>query len=259
MIVGIMMTQKNKQTIKNNPVEALAQDANFFRQLAEQLPCYVCVFDERGLLTYINPAMVKGIGAPDAAFLIGKFNLHDWHGEDFDSYKLPKKLQKALSGEIDFAINIPAPIHEGRYGYQTSVSRQFASVCAFPIKREDGCIHEVGILFFPHTIEYADPKVMRCRVWIDRNWMEPFDMDKLAEECSVSKNHLSKLFKHVLGLTPFQYYRRVRMENVREKLKDTRLSIRQAFEACGMKYNGSIAHEFKRMFSKSPGEFRKSL
>lgn len=84
-------------------------------------------------------------------------------------------------------------------------------------------------------------------------------MDKLAEECSVSKNHLSKLFKHVLGLTPFQYYRRVRMENVREKLKDTRLSIRQAFEACGMKYNGSIAHEFKRMFSKSPGEFRKSL
>lgn len=253
------MTQKNEQTTKTNAVLDLAQDSELFLQFVEQLPCYACIFDENGVLRYINPAMVKGIGAPGPEQLIGVFNLNHWHGDDFASYKLPKKLHKALNGEVEFAINIPAPVHDSHNNYQDPVSRQFGSVCTFPIKIKDGSIHEVGVLFFPHTIERADPKVMHCRVYIDRHWMEPFDMDKLAEECSVSKNHLCKLFKRAIGCTPFQYYRRVRLEKVRNKLKDTSLSISQAFEACGMKYNGSIAHEFKVMFGQCPKEYRKSL
>lgn len=108
-------------------------------------------------------------------------------------------------------------------------------------------------------MERADPDVMKCRVWIDRHWQEPLDLEGVAKSLSMSKYALSNAFKRAMGLTPFQYYRRVRMENVRRKLADIRLSISQAFEACGMNYNGSMAGEFKKMFGKSPRQYRKSL
>ena len=253
------MVQINNKTRPSKEINTTPLDADFFRRLAEQLPCYICIFNREGRLLYINPAMLKGIGAPDAAFMIGHFNAFDWHGDDFEAYKLPKKLEKALAGEVEFAITIPAPVHEELSSYQATVSRQFASVCTFPIARDDGKIEEAGVLFFPHTMERADPYVMKCRVWIDRHWKEPLDLEALAKSLSVSKYALSNAFKRAMGLTPFQYYRRVRMENVRKKLEDSRFSISQAFEACGMKYNGSMASEFKKMFGQSPKQYRKSL
>ncbi len=253
------MTQNSIKTYSNNPVDVTIFSSDFFRCIADQLPCYICVFDRNGFLRYINPAMAKGIGAPDATLLIGKFNVHDWHGEDLAVYKLPQKLKEVLNGEVIFAPNVPAPVYADNYRHQAIVARQFASVCAFPIKTEDGSIERVGFLFFPHTVERSDPRVMRCCVWIDRNWMIPFDSDKLVEECSVSKSHLTKLFKQEFGISPFQYYRRVRMEHVRSRLCDTNLSVYQAFEVCGMKYNGSMASEFKKMFGMSPKAYRKYL
>lgn len=111
------MTQKNKQTLTINSPSAKPLEPEFFFQLAEQLPCYICIFDKKGVLRYINPAMIKGIGAPDAAFVVGHFNAYDWHGDDFEAYKLPQKLERALAGEVEFAINIPAPIHEELSNY----------------------------------------------------------------------------------------------------------------------------------------------
>lgn len=232
---------------------------DFSRRIAEQLPCYICIFDCEGFLRYINPAMLRGIGAPMGISLIGKFNLYDWHGEDFAFYRLPQKFKQVLGGEVLFAPNIPVPVYESSFKSRDIVTRQIASVCAFPLRSDNGKIAEVGFLFFPHTVVRADTRVMHCRDWIDSNWMMPFDFAKLVEECFVSKSCLTKLFKQELGISPFQYYRRVRMENVRYKLGDANLSIRQVFEACGMKYNGSMANEFKKMFGMSPKAYRKQL
>lgn len=215
------------------------------------------LYQSHAELRFINPAMATGLGVPNPNLLIGKFNLHDWHGDDFGAYELPKKLQDVLSGEVLQAANIPVPVQEGDYGFQVTRSRKLASVIAFPIRNEDDSIVGGAFLFLPHSVEQADPTVMRCRVWIDTNWHVPYDRDRLAKLCSMSPNHFTKTFKKEFGITPYQYYCRVRMERVRILLQETNLTILQAFQECGMKYNGSRANEFKKIYGLNPHEYRK--
>jgi transcriptional regulator GlxA family with amidase domain len=46
---------------------------------------------------------------------------------------------------------------------------------------------------------------------------------------------------------------------VKEKLIDTNLSIFQAFNECGMEYNGHYAKVFKELTGYSPSEYRKKM
>lgn len=234
-------------------------DIEIFQRLADQLPCLICVFDCKGTLRYINPAMLKWTGIPQKKTVVDEYNLHDWHAPDFEAFRISKRLQEVLDGNVDYAASVLIPVYEEEGDREKVNNYQYASVCAFPLQRKDGSIHEVGFLFFPHSSERVEEPVMYCRMYIDRFWREPFDMEYLAVECSMSKNHLSKLFKRAFGMTPFQYYRWVKLENVRVNLGEPGQTIAEAFEACGLQYSGFMAKEFKKLFGLSPREYRKTL
>ena len=234
-------------------------DIETFMRLADELPCLICVFDRQGTLRYINPAMLRWTGIPQKETVIGEYNLHDWHAPDFEAFRISKRLEEVLDGKVDYAASVLIPVY-GEEGQTAKVENyQYASVCAFPLQREDGSIQEAGFLFFPHSSERVEEPVMHCRMYIDHAWKEPFDMESLAAECSMSKNHLSKVFKRAFGMTPFQYYRWVKLENVRVNLGEPSQTIAEAFEACGLQYSGFMAKEFKKLFGLSPREYRKSL
>ncbi len=234
-------------------------DIEIFQRLADQLPCLICIFDCKGTLRYINPAMRRWTGIPQKKTVIDEYNLHDWHAPDFEAFQISNKLKKVLEGKVDYAASVLIPVYEEEEDKAKIENYQYASVCAFPLQREDGSIQEAGFLFFPHSNERVEESVMQCRMYIDRSWKEPFDMDYLATECFMSKNHLSKLFKRAFGMTPFQYYRWVKLENLRIKLGEPNQTISEAFEACGLPYSGFMAKEFKKLFGLSPREYRKIL
>lgn len=234
-------------------------DIETFMRLADELPCLICVFDREGTLRYINPAMLRWTGIPQKETVIGEYNLRDWHAPDFEAFRISKRLKKVLDGKVDYAASVLIPVYEEECERAKVENYQYASVCAFPLRRVDGSIKEAGFFFFPHSSERVEEPVMHCRICIDRDWKEPFDMQKLATECSMSKNHLSKLFKHAFGMTPFQYYRWVKLENVRVNLGEPSQTISEVFEACGMRYSGFMANEFKKLFGLSPRTYRKNL
>lgn len=203
--------------------------------------------------------MLKALGVQNADWLVGKFNINNFNGTDYSQYQLPEKIDKAFNGIIQYSLSVPVPLHESQTSPSIFEEREFANVCIFPISDIDGSINQVGILFFPHSIITGDPDVIKCREWIDRHWKEPFDYDEVARYCSLSKNHLSKIFKSAFGLTPFQYYRKVKIVYLKIQLADGKISIKEAFNACGLDYNGSVVKVFTQEVGISPSDYRKKI
>lgn len=84
-------------------------------------------------------------------------------------------------------------------------------------------------------------------------------MDKMAHAVNLSRYHLARLFKKHTSMTPYNYYRDIKVKKLQEKLCDKNLSITQAFSACGMDYNGNYAKMFKGKTGMTPSQYRKTV
>ena len=84
-------------------------------------------------------------------------------------------------------------------------------------------------------------------------------MDKTALAVSMSRYHLTRIFKKHTGMTPYSYYQDIKIKKIEEALRDEKLSVTQAFASCGMKYSGSFAGFFRDKVGMTPTQYRKSL
>jgi len=82
-------------------------------------------------------------------------------------------------------------------------------------------------------------------------------LDKVASVAAFSRRHFQRIFKEVLGVSPVEYYRRLKIEKIKEKLLDINLSAEQAFADCGVEFHGAYNRLFREKTGKSPTEYRK--
>ena len=85
--------------------------------------------------------------------------------------------------------------------------------------------------------------VMRERI------ADPLSIEHLADRVQLSTSQLGRLFKEHLDTTPHAYLQQLRLEQARQYLTSSRLSIKQIAAACGF---GS-PHHFSRLFHQEVG------
>jgi transcriptional regulator GlxA family with amidase domain len=67
------------------------------------------------------------------------------------------------------------------------------------------------------------------------------------------------MFKKETGTTPYGYYQDIKIRKLKDALRDTNLSVTQAFAACGVEYSGNLAKVFKEKVGMTPTQYRKTL
>jgi LacI family transcriptional regulator len=72
----------------------------------------------------------------------------------------------------------------------------------------------------------------------------------------ISRTALDKRFLKVLGFTPHEEIRRVRLKRARELLAESDLTIEAIAERCGFRHGEYLGAVFLREFGQTPGEFR---
>jgi AraC family transcriptional regulator, regulatory protein of adaptative response / methylated-DNA-[protein]-cysteine methyltransferase len=107
--------------------------------------------------------------------------------------------------------------------------------------------------------EEKDPKAARihelCR-YIEAHTGEPLTLEDLASHAGLSRFHLQRTFKAVVGLTPKQYLDACRLESLKGALKQSGNVTRAVYEA-GF---GSASRVYERADSRlgmTPGEYRR--
>jgi AraC-like DNA-binding protein len=99
--------------------------------------------------------------------------------------------------------------------------------------------------------------VERTRRYLDENWREEIDLNKLAERARMSKPHLCRIFRRYTGKTIIEYLHQRRIEQAMIMLDSTSEKVITIASEAGF---GDLAHFnriFRRITGKTPTSFRK--
>ena len=99
-------------------------------------------------------------------------------------------------------------------------------------------------------------KIVTAKLYIDGNFPEPIDLDRLSREACLSRFHFHRLFTRIYRLTPHQYLTRKRIEQARKCLAGNELTITQICNEVGFESIGSFSTLFKKEIGHAPTSYR---
>ncbi|HET6798867.1 MAG TPA: bifunctional DNA-binding transcriptional regulator/O6-methylguanine-DNA methyltransferase Ada [Gemmatimonadales bacterium] len=98
-------------------------------------------------------------------------------------------------------------------------------------------------------------QIERAREYLDQHWDETVTLERLSQVTQLSRYHLQRAFKQVIGLTPKGYASIQRLERMKSRLKEGDTVSRATYEA-GFG-SGSRAYEHARKgLGMTPGTYR---
>jgi AraC-like DNA-binding protein len=99
--------------------------------------------------------------------------------------------------------------------------------------------------------------VGKMQEYIQAHITKPISLYDLAQACSLSPWHASRIFKEALGKTPFEYIRSCRMSQAALKLRDGKVKVIDvAFDFVFDTHEG-FTRAFARQFGINPAKYKK--
>lgn len=86
----------------------------------------------------------------------------------------------------------------------------------------------------------------------------PITIRELAREIGINQTKLKIGFKSVFGTTVFGYLQELRMNNAKQYIQETELSIEEISQQCGYINISNFSTAFKKHFGLSPSSLRRS-
>jgi AraC-like DNA-binding protein len=103
------------------------------------------------------------------------------------------------------------------------------------------------------TAEY----IYRAQKYIRNNFNQSITLDILANELSISKFYLQKLFKRYTGRSPNVYQSELRILHAKELLRTTNRTVVDIAQECGIENAGYFIRLFANYEGKTPAAYRK--
>jgi len=85
-----------------------------------------------------------------------------------------------------------------------------------------------------------------------------YSVDELASELALSRRQLSRKFQSIIGLSPGEFIRSVRLKRAAQLLKDTKYNISEIADRVGFNTIKYFNSNFKDEFGLTPTEYRKN-
>ena len=85
---------------------------------------------------------------------------------------------------------------------------------------------------------------------------EQYNADLLARDVAMSRASLYKKLQIMLGITPTDFIRNVRLKRAAQLLAETQLSIGEIADRVGFVTARNFSSSFKKMFGFTPSEYR---
>ena len=241
----------------------LLEQRNPLFSVLDLFPIPMEVFSPDGTCLFMNKVFIEFFCIPNASDIIGKLNVLQ---DPFinEELGLTDYLKRVFSGEILSVYDVKVPFEEIDNRYQPPrrnfmEHEMYQDITNFPLLREDGTMAYVITVFMTKRIYQSRLDTIKAKEYIDTHWLDDFDLDKISNHASLSRHHLTRLFKSFIGITPYSYYQEVKLEKIKEALGDLTLNISEAFNSCGVDYSGGFAEAFKKKIGMTPSEYRKTL
>ena len=95
--------------------------------------------------------------------------------------------------------------------------------------------------------------------YIQGHYAEELTLAKIAQSAAVSKNECLRCFQSMIGSTPIQYVKQIRIQKAAELLASTDRKISDIGMECGFQEMSYFAKTFRELKGCTPGAFRRRL
>jgi len=239
---------------------ALITNPKLVFRLIESFPMPIQVFAPDGLLVYSNRAFLNFHNIPDVNAILETYNiLHDPVCDELFGHDI---LEKAFRGEaIPWYKSSLVPVQDflnRGIVKERPYESAFVDITFYPVWDDDKLAYVVNIMIIK-SVYQGNPVVAKAKEYIDSHWKDEFDADAVAKAVYISPKHLCDLFKQNTDMRLADYYKKIKVDHIKERLSDKSLFITEAFSLCGGNNRGAAGRTFKELTGMTPKEYRDSL
>lgn len=93
--------------------------------------------------------------------------------------------------------------------------------------------------------------------YVDHHFMNPITEAELCSLLNITPQHLARITRACVGMTPIEYINHIRIDKARSYLGFTNLNASEIAKNCGFENNNYFWRTFKKKTGLTPGEYRK--
>lgn len=99
-------------------------------------------------------------------------------------------------------------------------------------------------------------RVLRGKIYMENHFLDSIYIKDIAREACMSEYHFFRLFKEVMGVTPYHYILKLKLEFCYKKLKKERLLISDLADLSGFADISAFSKAFKKHFGINPSQIK---
>lgn len=101
-----------------------------------------------------------------------------------------------------------------------------------------------------------DPRVAWVKSVLDQSFADTVSVSDLAQQCRVSREHLTRCFRQQVGLSPQEYLQQLRLEDALHHLQFMGGQVTDVVLASGSGDISNFYHRFRSAYQRPPAAFR---
>lgn len=125
------------------------------------------------------------------------------------------------------------------------------------LRAEYHTLHLISFLA-RHSASYRSNMMKRVTDNMNHSFSAPYEAKIYADMFQVSVSRFNHLFKQYVGVAPYAYFVRLRVENACALLEDTDLKIQDIAERCGYEDAFYFTQVFKKNVGLTPSAYRRA-
>ena len=156
------------------------------------------------------------------------------------------------SAGISAGIDLSLALVEEDYGREVAllVSRQLVLFLKRP-----GNQSQFSNLLLCQNVDHAP--IQKLLEWLADHFSEPLTVETMSERVAMSPRNFARVFLKETGETPAKFIEKLRVENARRRLEESRLSVEEIAIQCGVGNAETLRKMFLRHFMTTPTDYRK--
>jgi AraC-like DNA-binding protein len=98
--------------------------------------------------------------------------------------------------------------------------------------------------------------VAQIRDYIQENYTQNFNLQEMARSCGLNSSYFSRAFREAVGVPPFEFINRIRVQKACLLLKRTEMTILEIALTVGYNNISFFNRYFRKIMKMSPREYR---
>ena len=140
--------------------------------------------------------------------------------------------------------------------YDPQAARQVESHFSPEIRRS---YRQQGFFEGEANLQHHDELMIDAQQWLHEHFAESLNFAELAQQLGMSQRTLNRRFKLATGLSPGRYAQQLRLEQARELLRDSNLSVAEIAVAVGYQDIAYFSTLFRDHMAQSPTAYRQAV